>query len=407
MSEGRGAEGVKRGGGGAGGGRKGDRVLAKAKMPEYDVNEDPLFKKALLMKQRAAERKGRLLNPKLRQLGVDTASLQRQQVEKLRLAEEAKNRDRAYDQQALDIDRRLVFMEQEKGRMARQAMASDNQFRAAHQQKSMRRDQDLDDQRILKNFQPPRVNDTDYIPVGSMQRFEGEDLGIAARVKQQKEQLLSDLANQEAEHAQQKATEAAELESYRELLRRQKQMRDDLFNASEAQRIHNNVSQRVYNQDLAARQEELRKLQAEIDDAEKRAELRKMQNDPMLNEDQTHRYQAIGTHRFARPGFRSMDPAIVSQINQGREEQVKEMARNREAARQEKLQDALDLKAQNEAWYRAQMTAEAARKAAAVHVGQTHKLQQDEKKDRDARRNAILAPELRPDFFGQFGTSDR
>ena len=376
-------------------------------MPEYDVNEDPLFKKALLMKQRAAERKGRLLNPKLRQLGVDTATLQSQKIEKLALAEQAKARDRAYDQQALDIDRRLVYMEQEKGRMARQAMANDNQYRAQFQQKSMRRDQDLDDQAILKNYQPPRVNDTDPIPVGSMQRFEGEDLGIAARTKQQKEQLLSDLAGQEAEHQREKQAAADELAAYRALLARQKQMRDDIFNASEAQRISNNVNQRMFNQDLAARQEELRKVQAEIDEAEKRAELRKMQNDPMLNEDPSHRYQAIGTNRFSRPGFRSMDPALVAKINQGREEQVKEMARNREAARQEKAQDAQDLKAQNEAWYRAQMKAEAERKAAAVYVGNMHRKQQEEKKDRDARRNAILAPELRPDFFGQFGTSDR
>jgi hypothetical protein len=72
----------------------------------------------------------------------------------------------------------------------RRHMIEINKYRAANQKASMRRDFDLYDPNSLKKDFPARVSDVDpRIGISSLQRFEGEDLGVLRREAYQKEQM--------------------------------------------------------------------------------------------------------------------------------------------------------------------------------------------------------------------------
>ena len=78
-----------------------------------------------------------------------------------------------------------------------------NDFRAMHQQPSMRREWDLYDPDAKKKDKPARVSDDDpRCGISSLQKFDGEDLNNKARTKFQNEQLR-EWANQQAREKKQ------------------------------------------------------------------------------------------------------------------------------------------------------------------------------------------------------------
>jgi len=138
---------------------------------------------------REAERLRRIKDPALYSR-VDTAALDAQVAEKqAKKAAEAALRQ-AYDEERLQQDQQIAYLEQERLRVERQKLKDENDFRKTQQGRTLAREFDLSDPMKRRGELPARVGDDDArLSVSGCQLFDGEDLAYAHRVKLQQEQL--------------------------------------------------------------------------------------------------------------------------------------------------------------------------------------------------------------------------
>jgi len=137
-----------------------------------------------------AARLQRIKDPKSRIMGIDTDALAAQIAEKN--AAKAHDQELAfeYDQQRLQQDAQIAYLEQERLRAERTKLQYLDQFRKEEQGKDKMREYDLNDPMGRKKDLPARVGDVDpRNSVSGMQQFHGEDLSYAARVKAQQEEI--------------------------------------------------------------------------------------------------------------------------------------------------------------------------------------------------------------------------
>ena len=149
---------------------------------------------AKLQKRRAMEaaRLQRIKDPKSRVMGIDTDALAAQVEEKQLAAAREKQLSMAYDQQRLSMDNSLAYMEQERLRIERVQKVYIDEFRHTEQGKGKMREYDLNDPLALKKDLPARCGDDDpRLSVSGLQKFNGEDLTYAHRVKVQQAELKS------------------------------------------------------------------------------------------------------------------------------------------------------------------------------------------------------------------------
>ncbi|VDO92943.1 unnamed protein product [Schistosoma mattheei] len=120
-----------------------------------------------LRRRREKERQARIFDSRFRQIGVISKT-----------ADAARN-----DKIACLFEKRQHDDEKELAKNL-------NEFRSVHQQPESRREFDLYDPNALKLDRPARVSDDDpRCGVASLQKFDGEDLNLKARMKYQREQL--------------------------------------------------------------------------------------------------------------------------------------------------------------------------------------------------------------------------
>jgi len=176
---------------------------------------DPQMERAIeRRRQLEAERLQRIKDPKSRIIGIDTDALGAQVAEKQAATAAEKALSNQYDQQRLQQDAQLAYLEQERLRAERTKMQYLDQFRATEQAKDRAREYDLNDPLSKKNDLPGRCSDDDpRLSVSGMQKFHGEDLSYAHRMKVQQEELKQwndeALATKQAALAREKAMDDA------------------------------------------------------------------------------------------------------------------------------------------------------------------------------------------------------
>ena len=152
---------------------------------------DPTMERAIATRrQLEAERLQRIKDPKSRIMGIDMDALGAQVAEKQMSTTMEKTLNLKYDEQRLQQDAQLAYLEQERLRAERTKAQYLDQFRATEQGKDKAREYDLNDPLYKKNDLPARCSDDDpRLSVSGLQKFHGEDLSYAHRVKVQQEEM--------------------------------------------------------------------------------------------------------------------------------------------------------------------------------------------------------------------------
>jgi len=152
---------------------------------------DPNMERAIATRrQLEAERLQRIKDPKSRIMGIDMEALGAQIAEKQMSTTMEKTLNLKYDEQRLQQDAQLAYLEQERLRAERTKAQYLDQFRATEQGKDKAREYDLNDPLYKKNDLPARCSDDDpRLSVSGLQKFHGEDLSYAHRVKVQQEEM--------------------------------------------------------------------------------------------------------------------------------------------------------------------------------------------------------------------------
>lgn len=161
-------------------------------VPVYKPEPDALQKQAAgIARRRAleAQRKARIFDPKTRVIGVDVASLDALVAERREREQDERRRDRAFDQQSVEIARQLTELQRIRQRKILERNAQVQDYRARSQKVEDRRDYDLYDPALLRKQRPPRNGDDVDLPASSLQMFNGEDLHKRDRVRQQQREL--------------------------------------------------------------------------------------------------------------------------------------------------------------------------------------------------------------------------
>ena len=152
---------------------------------------DPKQERAIAARRHMeAARLQRIKDPKSRIMGIDTDALAAQIAEKQAAQQAEKALALEYDQQRVQQDAQLAYLEQERLRAERTKLQYLDQFRKAEQGKDKMREYDLNDPLSLKKDLPGRIGDEDSrLSVSGLQQFNGEDLSYAHRKKVQQEEL--------------------------------------------------------------------------------------------------------------------------------------------------------------------------------------------------------------------------
>eukprot|EP00697_Spironema_sp_BW2_P002357 gnl/Spiro4/13153_TR6972_c0_g1_i1.p1 gnl/Spiro4/13153_TR6972_c0_g1~~gnl/Spiro4/13153_TR6972_c0_g1_i1.p1 ORF type:complete len:413 (+),score=146.15 gnl/Spiro4/13153_TR6972_c0_g1_i1:86-1240(+) len=355
------------------------------------------------------ERRKRIFDPRVRQIGVDKAALDAQCEERRAMAAERANHEAQYDNALLYFDQQRVLLSKQQERERRDVAVDVDRFRATSQQFHARREFDLNDPQHLRKDLPARIGDDDpRCGVSSMQKFEGEDLTAGERTRLQRAQ---------AKHwSQQQMTEKLERKREEdELERRHAQYVHDVHEytcgVAEDQRLEKaDHNRRVRDANLAqaaARAEAERQAKMESF----RQDLNQIEyqmNSDLLTENPDLARSRLGAHRINPMQFKGLRPDQHQQILNDQHSQRNELQTRRERAKQEEaayarnqaqISRGLELQAKE---FERQKREHATQKANEI----LH--QASEQKARNKHMNQVVYKNRVDDcYFDQFGTSTR
>ena len=272
---------------------------------------DPQQERAIATRRALeVERLKRIKDPKSRIMGIDTEALAAQVAEKQAAAAADKALRMEYDTQRLQQDAQLAYLEQERLRAERTKAQFIDRFRATEQGKEKSREYDLNDPLSKKKDLPGRIGDEDSrMSVSGLQKFHGEDLAYAQRIKVQQEELRewsNELALKKAEKlAAEKARDDAHANRALEI----DQMKLDLEATARMARTAANVAVAEYQlaQAAAKREREAATQKAELQDNTEEIQCNLASD--MLTENPVVGRSFIAPNRLRPDHYKGMSPA--------------------------------------------------------------------------------------------------
>ncbi|CAI2724139.1 unnamed protein product [Schistosoma spindalis] len=294
-----------------------------------------------LRRRREKERQARIFDARVRQIGIDDEAL-KHQVEEKKLRElEEKQRELAYAADAARNDKIACLLEKRQHDDERELAKNLNEFRSIHQQPESRREFDLYDPNALKLDRPARVSDDDpRCGVASLQKFDGEDLNLKARMKYQREQLQNwfDRQIEERNRAENAKKEADRLY---DLKRRDLDQRAcELQKAEEQCRRAINVAMQRYNKLLKEESDQKALLKAKQTEDDNMTEICNAIYGDFLSENPAQAISAFGINRIIPDRYKGMTLEQIKDIRKSQEEQMKE--KERQLARQKQEDEEWD-----------------------------------------------------------------
>ena len=264
----------------------------------------------------------RIKDPKSRIMGIDTEALAAQVAEKQAAAAADKALRMEYDTQRLQQDAQLAYLEQERLRAERTKAQFIDQFRATEQGKEKSREYDLNDPLSKKKDLPGRIGDEDSrMSVSGLQKFHGEDLAYAQRIKVQQEELRewsNELALKKAEKlAAEKARDDAHANRALEI----DQMKLDLEATARMARTAANVAVAEYQlaQAAAKREREAATQKAELQDNTEEIQCNLASD--MLTENPVVGRSFIAPNRLRPDHYKGMSPAEQVAVIEAQDQQ--------------------------------------------------------------------------------------
>lgn len=255
-----------------------------------------------------AERLKRIKDPAQR-MAIDTAALEAQVAEKAAAKAAEQTRTAFYDDSRLYMDQQLVYLEQERRAAEKIKAAAVDEFRATMQTKAQGRDFDLNDPNALKVGAPARLGDDDpRLSVSGMQKFHGEDLGHAYKIKAQREEIAASNGALAAAKASAKAAMQAEEAAFAASMLQIDSMKVELEQAAQDARSKTNRAVSEYNQaQAAARTERERALQIR-DQQQNVEEIQEQLAGQTLTEDPMVGRSFIAPNRLRPDHYKGMAP---------------------------------------------------------------------------------------------------
>lgn len=261
---------------------------------------------AVLARRKEIEDKRRFkLHDKSYKVGVDTAALSSQIADKQASRLEEAASDAAFDEMRLNVDKHLMYVDQQRDAYLRERDVAVDEFRRTQQKKGESRDADLNDPDALKKDRAPVGDD---ISVSSFQKFAGEDTHYAERVRLQQAQLREWAAAQAAEKRQK-----AEAERQTDAMWANHMLEADLMRCEYAEKeghiyrqrvaelAENNLAQLEFKRALQKEED----LRAEMDNA---TEIQAQLNSSWLGEDPNLTRSFLHPHRCAHRLSEAREP---------------------------------------------------------------------------------------------------
>ncbi|KAH9488209.1 Protein Tax-1 [Bulinus truncatus] len=296
------------------------------------------YKQAAAIERRRAmeeERKTRIFNAKVRQIGIDKQAIEQQVFDRKQMEEYERKRHEAFAADALRNDRIAILLEKRQEQDIRALSQALNEFRALHQQPNQRREWDLYDPDGLKKDKPARVHDDDpRCGAASLQKFDGEDLNSKARKKIQNEQSRKWHESQmrEREQAMRNQDEADRLY---ELKQRELDERAIALQQAEEQcRKAIDMATAAYNEALNNEQRERERLKRQQDQDDNMTEIANHVFGDILTENPAVAQSAFGPHRVIPDRWKGMSPQQLEEI---RKEQARQRAEAERLRQEEEL----------------------------------------------------------------------
>lgn len=370
------------------------------------TDEEKLARDCMRRRQSDLERRARIFDAKRRTIGVDKEALDAQVAEKEALKKKAQGTGNTADRDMLMIDKQLKLIEVEKQKKRREQEMSCKEFSKQHLNFQSRREFDLNDPLYKRKGVPARVGDDDpRCGASSLQKFSGEDLMKAERVRQQRAEMVNfieqqkyekamlnrmgDEAGRDRRHAQQVAEITAmrnEIEGNEAMLRRELQRKQHDDNLSQAN-------------DNAERRNQMVRDNMEANERELNFQV----NSNFLNENCPSHFN----NRVIRDAYKGSS----------REERVQVAAQQRQQCMEKEMVKALDVQddaseARAVETTRKQLIAMERDKARRKRELREQNAQENIQLEAEQRANAkvlnkVYKNEFAPEFFEQFGNGCR
>lgn len=353
-----------------------------------------------------AGRLERVQDAKLRTLGVDKRALDGQVNEKAENKKSAEEQDRYYAQLQTYFNQVLVKKELESHDAATKIERELYNFRLENQGHDKRLERDLDVP--LRDVKPSRIGDDDArCGVASMQKFDGEDLTAAERIKVQKAQQREWAAEQIQTRVEQHELDKKEAVLFDNLIKYQTDYANQIAEDESATRKQIICETSDINRQLAEE-----KKQRVIDAAKTEAEEEEVEKEyitksPFFTEDPSKAQSSVSSHRIRVTEYKGMSDDELKKIFETQQAQRQQMERRKEEERNidiyhdritSTLYSQLEVAAVDSSTFlveQRQMLAEELKR------------QNEEKKQRDVEINKLYKNVPTPAFFDQFGTSHR
>jgi len=251
--------------------------------------EEKLQREVLRKRQMEAERRARIFDAKVRTIGIDKETLDRQVAEKNERKKAQAELDKLEDRQFMGLNRLMQIKETDKNRARAEAERAAKEYSLQHLNFEKRDVFDLNDPKALSKATPLRCGDEDpRFGPSSAQQFNGEDLHKQERIRQQKLQYVHTLEQQVFEKHMLKKMDEGGDEEYQ----RRAQEVIDACNAidNDAQDTRKAIMEQ-YKADLLASMEARAdaKSQEQMDNqAQNQREFDFHASDPFLQEDRPH-----------------------------------------------------------------------------------------------------------------------
>ncbi|KAM5146927.1 RIB43A-like with coiled-coils protein 2 [Mantella aurantiaca] len=306
-------------------------------MYKLDLPVDPKETAAIERRRnREQQRQSRIFNAKVRTIGVDVPSLERQMEERKARESLEKARDEAYDADRQQSDKVALMLEHRENEISRDLDKAEQNFRESHQQPDTRREFDLYDPEALRKDRPARVGDHDpRCGPASLQKFAGEDLSEKERKK-----LQTDLSNKWLTEQKDERKRSEEQRKYADDLYDKKRVELDeraqhLSNMEEECRKAVNMAVSNVNQALAMEAAESRKLENQQEEDHNFAEIYNHLTGDILTEDPAAALSSFGPHRVVPDRWKGMSPEQIKAILEIQEQQRQEKQRLKEEEKQQ------------------------------------------------------------------------
>eukprot|EP00760_Papus_ankaliazontas_P027064 PhM_4_TR3131/c1_g1_i1/m.9188 len=337
------------------------------------------------------ERVRRVLDPKVRTIGIDKSALDEQLKEKRSLQNLEKQREDFFNEQALLMDQHAQYLQREADRVRHERHLNLNQFHSTFQKKEMSREWDLHNPKRVLHDLPARVGDDDpRCGAASLQKFEGEDLDNQCRKRHQMNQMRSWAQQQVDEREMKKMMEREYNMAYdkrtEEMAYRAFQVEQSVAN----QRKTAAITAMEFNKAMAKQKEDEKKRGKHQDTMKNMEEIRNMIDADFLAETQGSREKGMSI--MERQAVLDQQQAQREELRQRKLRQAEE---ERQVAAQEEMERRMAVALERQR--------ERERKQAVMVLGADRKKQADEATSRKKQMDSLYSNEITQEFMGRFG----